>query len=544
MYDSGVNTFGDYTVLSSGVPSTTPTRSAHGVAICLYQQATAAWREAGPTWEAVSERIISCRLSAHPVNVTLISIYSPINPQSAQKSTADAADVFYIDLQRTLDKTPTNDMILIMGDFNARIGKQQHQTISSVVGPHAVDHLNENGKRLVDFCSHNDFIITNTFFQHKAVHQTSWMHPGNKKWHMLDYTLVNRKFRSSVEDVRVLRSCAGAIGTDHHLLRTKLKFHLKSRRKKNTARRARRLDKKKLQDPSRRQAFQVAISNASPQAPPQATSNDKYADLVATIKDLSEQHFGQDENNVKRKRWLNDEVLDIVNKKVAAYLEWQNHRSSRHERKYHKQYCLLRKLAKKATEARQVEYWDELSLEIEQAIDQKDPATAYAMLRRLRGGRAKIEDMPIFDSQGNLLTNSNDRLNRWREYFDGLLNVPTTVQPTTISNIYIPPIPREEEDRQNNPPTLAELEQAIGQMKSGKAAGIDDITADVLKAGGHVLAKRILLLFLDVWENEDEMEEWSTAILIRLFKNKGDKRTVGTIEESLSFPSPVRSSHE
>ena len=214
-------------------------------------------------------------------------------------------------------------------------------------------------------------------------------------------------------------------------------------------------------------------------------------------------------------------------KKATAYLEWQNHRSSRDEPKYHKKYCLLRNLAKKATEARQMEYWDELSLEIEKAIDQKDTGSAYAMLRRLRGGRAKIEDMPVFDSQGYLLTNSDDRLDRWREYFSGLLNVPTTIQPPVIANIYIPPIPREEEDRQNNPPTLTELEQAIGRMKCGKAAGIDGITADVLKAGGRVLAERLHLLFLDVWENEEEMEEWSTAILIRLFKNKGDKRDCG-----------------
>jgi hypothetical protein len=59
----------------------------------------------------------------------------------------------------------------------------------------------------------------------------TWKHLGNKKWHMLNYTLVNKKFRSSVEDVRVYRNAAGAIGTDHHLVRTKLKLHLRCRKK-------------------------------------------------------------------------------------------------------------------------------------------------------------------------------------------------------------------------------------------------------------------------------------------------------------------------
>jgi hypothetical protein len=43
------------------------------------------------------------RISAYPVNVTQLSICSPINSQLTQTLTADAADEFYIDLQRTLD---------------------------------------------------------------------------------------------------------------------------------------------------------------------------------------------------------------------------------------------------------------------------------------------------------------------------------------------------------------------------------------------------------------------------------------------------------
>ena len=498
--------FGEYTALFSGFPSTSRTRAAHGVAICLDKQATAAWRDAGSTWEAVNEQIISCRLSAHPVNVTLVSIYAPINAQNTQRTTAEASDTFYLDLQRTIDKIPSSDMILIMGDFNARVGKQKQQTSSGVIGPYATDQLNENGRRLTEFCQHNDLIITNTFFQHKTIHQASWMHPGNKKWHMLDYTLVNRKFRSSVEDVRVQRSCAGTIGTDHHLLRTKLKFHLKSRRKANTYRRTQRLDKQKLRDPIRRQAFQAALSASSPHYPSTATANEKYKEFVRLVKEVSEEQFTSDDQEKKRKRWLNDEVLDITNRKAAAFVEWQNNRNTRNERKYYKKYATLRKMAKKASKTRQTEYWDELSLEIEQAIERNDPATAFATLRHIRGGRAKIEDMPIFDAQGKLLTNSEERLDRWREYFEGLLNVPTMVEPAIIASIPVQTITEEEVDRQSRAPTLTELEQAIGRMKSGKAAGIDGITTDVIKAGGRVMAKQLHQIFVEIWENEEEIE--------------------------------------
>ena len=69
------------------------------------------------------------------------------------------------------------------------------------------------------------------FFKHKAVHQTSWMHPRTKKWHLLDDTLVDRKFRSSIEDVRMYRRAVRTVGIDHYLMRSKAELHPKTRRK-------------------------------------------------------------------------------------------------------------------------------------------------------------------------------------------------------------------------------------------------------------------------------------------------------------------------
>ncbi|CAM4859591.1 unnamed protein product [Rotaria socialis] len=526
MYDSGVTKIGKYTLLHSGAPSATKIRSAHGVALCLGEQATKIWKDGGSIWEAVSERIITARLQCHPVSITLVSIYSPINPPPGQTTASDNADAFYIDLQRTINKTPRKDILIVMGDFNARVSKQQHLSGSSVVGIHAVDDLNENGQRLIDFCSRNDLIIANTFFEHKAIHQMSWMHPGNKKWHMLDYTLVNRKFRSTIEDVRVHRTAAGVIGTDHHLIRSKVRLHLKSR-KKSTAKQSRNLDKRKLCDPATVLAFQAAFATTTCSISTASSTNEKYTELSNIVKELSENFFGVTERQRKYKEWLTNEILDIVNKKSHAFLQWQNHRGTCQEHNYRKQYCTLRKQAKKKVEERQIEYWDELSLEIEQAIKQHDPATAYRMIRRLKGGKAKIEEMPIHDKQGNLLINGHERLRRWSEHFCELLNVPSTVDPSIMQRISIPQLSTEEQNRQDKPPSLLEVEEAIRRMKSGRAPGMDGLSVDVIKAGGRALSTRLHTVFVEIWEEEQTIEDWSTAIIIRLFKNKGDKRDCG-----------------
>ncbi|CAF4497459.1 unnamed protein product, partial [Rotaria sp. Silwood2] len=144
------------------------------------------------------------RLITDPVYITINAVYFPMNPNGQQHET-NAVEIFYDDLQRTVDKVPSNDLLLLMGDFNARAGKQQHKTSGNIVGLHAIDHINENGQRLIGFCSMNNLVISNTFFEHKPIHKMTWMHPGNKKWHMIDDTIVNKKFRSIGEDVRVHR---------------------------------------------------------------------------------------------------------------------------------------------------------------------------------------------------------------------------------------------------------------------------------------------------------------------------------------------------
>ena len=48
-------------------------------------------------------------------------------------------------------------------------------------------------------------IVTNTWFQHKPLHQATWYRNGDRSrpGHMLDYVLINSRFRTCVLDTRV-----------------------------------------------------------------------------------------------------------------------------------------------------------------------------------------------------------------------------------------------------------------------------------------------------------------------------------------------------
>ena len=104
-----------------------------------------------------NDRIISVHFQGKPFNITVIQVYSPI-------SNAEEAEVelFYEDLQDLLELTPKKDVLLIIGDWNAKVGSQE---TPGVTGKFGLGVQNEAGQRLIEFCQDNSLVIENTLFQ-------------------------------------------------------------------------------------------------------------------------------------------------------------------------------------------------------------------------------------------------------------------------------------------------------------------------------------------------------------------------------------------
>src|SRR5215467_2817125 len=106
-------------------------------------------------YHIVSDRIISIRLLGKPVNITVIQIYAPTTDAEEED-----VDIFYDQLQAEIDKTCNQDLLLITGDWNAKVGNQEDEY---VVGKFGLGERNEAGERLIEFCKTNNLFISNTF---------------------------------------------------------------------------------------------------------------------------------------------------------------------------------------------------------------------------------------------------------------------------------------------------------------------------------------------------------------------------------------------
>ncbi|CAF1679859.1 unnamed protein product, partial [Rotaria magnacalcarata] len=147
--NSGIYVVNEYTFIYSGAPEKERTRAAHGAAACLGSKAPRSWRNSGSIWRSVNSTILAVRIKCQPIPITIIAVYAPVNPSNGLKADIEARDEFYKALQSTIDNTNKGDIILIMGDFNARIGVEQASSAQSVVGKHAIDKQNQNSRRLV-----------------------------------------------------------------------------------------------------------------------------------------------------------------------------------------------------------------------------------------------------------------------------------------------------------------------------------------------------------------------------------------------------------
>ncbi|CAG4984092.1 unnamed protein product [Colias eurytheme] len=203
-YGSGTLKSGDATIYFSGSDDSRHHRC--GVAVLLRTKMQSCVRNFLP----LSDRVMLIQLYAKPFNINIIQTYAP---------TADKSDElnerFYSQIEEALKLTKSNELTIVTGDFNSKVGQG---AVSDVVGSFGLGIRNDRGERLVQFCQEHDFIVANTFFKLPPRRLYTWRSPADKTdkivRNQIDYLLISKRHRNSIKSAKTYPGAD--IGSDHN----------------------------------------------------------------------------------------------------------------------------------------------------------------------------------------------------------------------------------------------------------------------------------------------------------------------------------------
>ena len=163
---------------------------------------------------SISGRILKATFSGNP-ECNLIAAYSPTNC----KQYSDDSDQFYDRLRTTIDQIPPHNLMVILGDMNAKIS-QAHVR-------YAHDkRTDENGSHLIELACEKSLIIVNNNLLKKQGKRWTFQDPKGERY-QLDYVLVNSKWKNSIMNVEPYSSFA-SVGSDHRIVTIKLRLSIRA----------------------------------------------------------------------------------------------------------------------------------------------------------------------------------------------------------------------------------------------------------------------------------------------------------------------------
>jgi hypothetical protein len=117
----------------------------------------------------------------------------------------DVKDSFNEELERIFNKFPKYHMKILLGDFNAEVGRENLYKVT-VLNESIHEMSNNNGVSVVSITTSKYLIVKSTMFPHHNIHKYTWMSPDWKTYNQMHNILIERRRHSSVLDVQSLRA--------------------------------------------------------------------------------------------------------------------------------------------------------------------------------------------------------------------------------------------------------------------------------------------------------------------------------------------------
>ena len=442
--------------------------------------------------------------------VTMISAYAP-----AMSYTQEAKECFYEDLEQVIHHTPHTDKLILLGDFNARVGKCS-ESWEKVIGPHGIGKVNTNGTLLLSLCARHELVITNTLFQQRNSVKTTWMHPRSGHWHQIDFVITRQRHSHDVHLTRALRGTT--CHSDHRLLLSKIAFSFRMPQQHRRQKNRKKFNVHKLKLDSVRSELSTVMDQKLRSLEPQTETEKRWECLRDIFQSAAEEVLGLTKRS--HQDWFdeNDTMTEALLQKLhSTHLDYINDKASPSKRNT---YLQTKRAAQTSLRRMKDAWWMERGKELQGAADRHDTKALYEGLRRIYGPKSRGIS-PLLSADGRtVLRDQQSIMARWVEHFDSVLNRVSTISDEAIDRIPQRPTIVELDES----PSFDEVKAAVKQLSSGKSAGSDGIPPEIFKHCGATATSHLHGLFVSIWQHGQVPQEFKDALIVHLYKNKGDRK--------------------
>ena len=266
-----------------------------------------------------------------------------------------------------------------------------------------------------------------------------------------------------------------------------------------------RFDLEKLNDPTMMSAFQATIGG---RFAPLATLVDEDADLDSmvthfnkAVTDAAAELHGKQRR--RRKPWVTPEILDLCDQRRDLNEKRGEPEGTKDYREIKRKTRIEMKMAKETWIQGQCQ-------EVEACLRKNNSKKAYQLVKDLTTEK-QGKSTTIQDKTGKCLTEEKEILNRWTEYCSDLYNYETEGDPIVLDCPQIP-------DEEHHPILREEVEAAVKALKMGKSAGVDNIPAELVQAGGEAMIDILTTNCNKIWKTGEWPTTWNESLVITLPK--------------------------
>ncbi|XP_039291972.1 craniofacial development protein 2-like [Nilaparvata lugens] len=256
-------------------------------------------------FNAVNERICVIRIREKFFNITLISVHAPTN-----EADENDKDAFYDNLEEIYRKVPDHDAKIVLGDFNAKIGREI--CFRPVIGIHSLhEESNANGLGVIDFASGKNMTVSSTYFKHKDIHKMTWCSPDGVTRNQIDHLLIDKRHGTDILDVRSYRGAD--CDTDHYLVKIKYRQRINNMKKFRGVSQ-KKFDSEKLikdEELRERDSQKLVEKIERMQGGESVSVEEQWKNIKQVVTESAQETIGYKKQD-KRNVWMDDECLKAL----------------------------------------------------------------------------------------------------------------------------------------------------------------------------------------------------------------------------------------